>query len=126
MTEYKECKYCHKCNQWKVVEDFYKDNSNTTGRTSWCKECAKAHQRSKKQDTTKETITYDDMVKGLREKVHACRIEIEALKEEKQIAIEDFGQDGKDYDEWINEQYDEIHRLHQMVHNLQEVYREVR
>lgn len=75
---------------------------------------------------TKNEITYMDMIEGLRSKITACRIEIEALKEEKQIAIEDFGQDGKDYDEWINEQYDEIHRLHQMVHNLQEVYREVR
>jgi predicted RNase H-like nuclease (RuvC/YqgF family) len=75
---------------------------------------------------TKTEITYMDMVQGLQAKIHECRIEIEALKEEQQIAVEDFGQDGKDYDRWIEEQHWEIKRLHKMIRNLQEVYREVR
>ena len=75
---------------------------------------------------TKNEITYMDMIEGLRSKITACRVEIEALKEEQQIAIQDFGEDGKDYDQWIEEQHIEITRLHQMIHNLQEVYREVR
>ena len=75
----------------------------------------------------KTEITYMDIVQGLQAKIHECKIEIEALKEEKQIAVQDFGQDiGKDYDKWIEEQHWEIRRLHQMIHNLQEVYREVR
>ena len=67
----------------------------------------------------KNEVTYMDMIEGLRSKITACRIEIEALKEEKQTAIEDFGQDGKDYDEWIDEQHEEIRRLYQMISNLQ-------
>lgn len=74
----------------------------------------------------KETITYRDMVQGLRDKVTACRIEIEALKEEKEIAVFDYGVDGHEYDEWIEEQHQEIQRLHKMIINLQEIYREVR
>lgn len=74
----------------------------------------------------KETITYKDMIQGLRDKVTACRIEIEALKEEKETAMFDFGIDGKEYDEWIEEQHQEIRRLHKMINNLQEIYREVR
>ena len=74
----------------------------------------------------KTEITYSDMVQGLQDKIHECRIEICCLKEEKEIAISDFGQDGKDYDKWIEEQHWEIRRLHQMIHNLQEIYREVR
>ena len=74
----------------------------------------------------KETITYRDMVQGLRDKVTACRIEIEALKEEKQTAMFDYGIDGYEYDEWIEEQHQEITRLHKMINNLQEIYREVR
>ena len=76
----------------------------------------------------KETITYRDMVQGLRDKVIACRIEIEALKEEKLSVMLDFnyGIDGSEYDEWIEEQHQEITRLHKMINNLQEIYREVR
>lgn len=74
----------------------------------------------------KETITYRDMVQGLREKITACRIEIEALKEEKTNVMFDYGVDGKEYDEWIKEQHLEIQRLHKMIINLQEIYREVR
>lgn len=74
----------------------------------------------------KAEITYNDMIKGLRDKVTACRIEIEALKEEKETAMFDFGIDGKEYDEWIEEQHQEIRRLHKMIIHLQEIYREVR
>ena len=74
----------------------------------------------------KAEITYNDMIKGLRDKVTECRIEIEALKEEKETAMFDFGIDGKEYDEWIEEQHQEIRRLHKMIINLQEIYREVR
>lgn len=74
----------------------------------------------------KETITYKDMVQGLIDKVTACRIEIEALKEEKVTAMFDYGIDGYEYDEWIEEQHQEIKRLHKMINNLEEIYREVR
>jgi nicotinate-nucleotide pyrophosphorylase len=74
----------------------------------------------------KNEITYMDMVNRLREKIHDCRIEIEALKEEKVTAMFDYGIDGKEYDEWIEEQHQEIYRLHKMINNLQEIYREVR
>lgn len=74
----------------------------------------------------KETITYKDMVQGLRDKITACRIEIEALKEEKVTAMFDYGIDGYEYDEWIEEQHQEIYRLHKMINNLQKIYREVR
>ena len=59
------------------------------------------------------------MIQELHDKITACRIEIEALKEEKQIAIEDFGHDGKVYDRWIEEKHQEISRLYQMIRNLQ-------
>ena len=75
---------------------------------------------------TKTEITYEDMVQGLLEKIHDCTIEIEALEEEKQTAVEDFGQDGKDYDRWIEEHRKEILRLRKMIRNLQAIYREVR
>lgn len=75
---------------------------------------------------TKTEITYKDMVKGLQDKITACRIEIEALKEEKETAMFDYGVDGREYDEWIEEQHQEISRLHHMIRNLQEIYREVR
>jgi hypothetical protein len=74
----------------------------------------------------KETITYRDMVQGLRDKIYDCRIEIEALKEEKVNVMFDYGVDGHEYDEWIEEQHQEIYRLHKMINNLQEIYREVR
>lgn len=74
----------------------------------------------------KETLTYNQMVQGLREKVTACRIEIEALKEEKTNVMFDYGVDGTEYDQWIEEQHLEIQRLHKLIINLQEIYREVR
>ena len=77
----------------------------------------------------KETITYKDMVQGLRDKVTACRIEIEALKEEQEYAIEEgrlSQYEIKEYDTWTEEQHEEIYRLHKMINNLQEIYREVR
>ena len=74
----------------------------------------------------KYQMTYGTMVQGLREKITACRIEIEALKEEKTNVMFDYGVDGKEYDEWIEEQHQEITRLHKMINNLQEIYREVR
>lgn len=73
----------------------------------------------------KETLTYKEMIQGLREKITDCRIEIEALKEEKQY-VEEQGKDVREYDEWIEEQRDEITRLHRLILSLQEVYREVR
>lgn len=75
---------------------------------------------------TKTEMTYKDMVQGLQNKIHECRIEIEALKEEKVTAMFDYGVDGREYDEWIEEQHQEISRLHKMIRNLQEIYREVR
>lgn len=74
----------------------------------------------------KSTITYLEMIEGLRKKVTECRIEIAALKEEKEIAMQEFNVDGMEYDEWIEEQHQEITRLHKMIINLQEIYREVR
>ena len=74
----------------------------------------------------KDTLTYTQMVQGLREKITACRIEIEALKEEKTNVMFDYGVDGREYDEWIEEQHLEIQRLHKLIINLQEIYREVR
>ena len=71
----------------------------------------------------KNTVTYRDMMKSLSEKITACRIEIEALKEESQYAEERFQ---TDYDEMIQEQYDEIRRLHVMKTQLEAIYREVR
>ena len=73
----------------------------------------------------KETLTYKEMIQGLRQKVTDCRIEIEALKEEKQYA-EEQGLPIIGYDEWIQEQHQEITRLHKLIISLQEVYREVR
>ena len=73
----------------------------------------------------KETLTYKEMIQGLREKITDCRIEIEALKEEKQY-VQEQGKDVREYDEWIEEQRDEIMRLHRLILSLQEVYREVR
>ena len=73
----------------------------------------------------KETLTYKEMIQGLREKITDCRIEIEALKEEKEY-VQEQGKDVREYDEWIEEQRDEIMRLHRLILSLQEVYREVR
>ncbi|MGM9544216.1 MAG: hypothetical protein ACI3T9_04470 [Romboutsia timonensis] len=71
----------------------------------------------------KDTLTYRDMINGLQDKITACRIEIEALKEERQYAEDRFQ---SDYDDMIQEQYDEIHRLHKMRRELEAIYREVR
>ena len=74
----------------------------------------------------KNTMTYNDIMEGLRNKIANCKQEIKELKEEKKEVMFDYGVDGKEYDEWIEEQHIEIRRLHQMIHNLQEIYREVR
>ena len=42
----------------------------------------------------KTTLTYNEMIQGLRDKVTECRIEIEALKEEKATVMFDYGVDG--------------------------------
>ena len=61
----KGSKYCHKCNQWKVLDDFYNDKYNATGKTSWCKDCANEHHKQYKE--ANKMSVYDKlelMIKG--------------------------------------------------------------
>lgn len=40
-----QTKTCTKCREIKPIDRFYRTTGNRDGRTSWCSECCKAHQR---------------------------------------------------------------------------------
>ncbi len=45
-----EFKYCKRCNQWKVIDLFSKDKTNTDGYRFYCKECVSEYMKKAKEN----------------------------------------------------------------------------
>ncbi len=48
-----QLKTCTKCKEGKSPEDFYRQNSRSTGRHPWCKACYNAYSKTKNRQETK-------------------------------------------------------------------------
>lgn len=48
-------RFCSRCLAWKEETEFARNRVKASGRSSWCKECAKLHERNRREGTKGRT-----------------------------------------------------------------------